>query len=92
MRLPWLYLLIFFGGGGGGDGRVPSNPCLADLLGTQHEGATVFYKCRDRESPLTHSQTPNRRYNMACRISTEIYTNMVMISAGVKCYSVIRVV
>lgn len=91
MRLPWLYLLIFFGGGGG-DGRVPSNPCLADLLGTQHEGATVFYKCRDRESPLTHSQTPNRRYNMVRRISTDIYTNVVMISAGVKCYSVIRVV
>lgn len=53
MRLPWLYLLIFFGGGGG-DGRVPSNPYLADLPGTQYEGATVFYKCRDRESPLTH--------------------------------------
>lgn len=88
MRLPWLYLLIFFGGGGG-DGRVP---CLADLLGTQHEGATVFYKCRDRESPLTHSQTPNRRYNMVRRISTDIYTNVVIISAGVKRYSVIRVV
>lgn len=42
--------------GGGGEGRVASNPCLADLLllSTRNEGATVSYKCRDRESLLTY--------------------------------------
>lgn len=44
--------------GGGGEGRVASNPCLADLLllSTRNEGATVSYKCRDRESLLTYSK------------------------------------
>lgn len=46
------------------------------------------------ESHLLHSvkhQTADT-INMVRRISTDIYTNVVIISAGVKRYSVIRVV
>lgn len=84
---------VFRGGGGGwGKGCLQSLSCRPSIAKYTKWRSNCFLQMSGSRVTSYIQQTPNRRYDMACWISAEIYTNVVMISAGVKCCSVIHVV
>lgn len=91
------YIVIFtpknvFRGGGWGKGCLQSLSCRPSIAKYTEWRSNRFLQMSGSRVTSYIQQTPNRRYDMACWISAEIYTNVVMISAGVKCSSVIHVV
>lgn len=91
------YIVIFtpknvFRGGGWGKGCLQSLSCRPSIAKYTKWRSNCFLQMSGSRVTSYIQQTPNRRYDMACWISAEIYTNVVMISAGVKCSSVIHAV